>query len=225
MPTTHRRTTTGHPHHTPTAAQARRTVRRTGFATAALGLMLLAPVAGPALPAHADDEPRILQEAPSDAILPRWQPEDPNQELILRVETPILPRQADDRAWTKQEADGGEQTILSGDVNFDKNEATLTPRAQEILDEMAESWADSPPGTVTIVGHTDTDGDEAENQDLSERRAQSVADHLEEKVPGLTIEVSGKGESEPRFDETKGSPEEQKEAKFGNRRVVITAKD
>src|SRR5699024_11447957 len=114
---------------------------------------------------------------------------------------------------------------LSGEVHFDKHEATLSDTAIGILDELAAEWTEAAPQTVRIVGHTDTDGESGYNQDLSERRAQAVADHLQDQAPGVTFEVSGKGESEPLADESEGSEQEQAEAKDANRRVVITIPD
>ena len=66
---------------------------------------------------------------------------------------------------------------------------------------------------VQIVGHTDADGDERENQQLSERRAQSLASEIGPLLPGLTIEALGRGESEPLY------PNDTPENKAGNRRV------
>ncbi len=50
---------------------------------------------------------------------------------------------------------------------------------------------------VVVVGHTDSTGTDAYNQDLSERRAKSVADYLTTKLVGLDIASVGRGETKP----------------------------
>jgi len=52
---------------------------------------------------------------------------------------------------------------------------------------------------IQIVGHTDSDGDEAANLDLSKRRAASVKAALanEFKIDASRMETDGKGESQP----------------------------
>ncbi|HEX2523287.1 MAG TPA: OmpA family protein, partial [Terriglobia bacterium] len=51
----------------------------------------------------------------------------------------------------------------------------------------------------TIVGHTDSDGDDAKNLDLSKRRAASVKNMLasEFQIDAGRMETDGKGESQP----------------------------
>jgi outer membrane protein OmpA-like peptidoglycan-associated protein len=52
---------------------------------------------------------------------------------------------------------------------------------------------------VVIVGHTDSDGDDAANMDLSKRRAASVKSALvsEFKIDTSRLDTDGKGESQP----------------------------
>ena len=55
--------------------------------------------------------------------------------------------------------------------------------------------------TVSVIGHTDSLGSHADNQMLSERRAQSVLDYFaSQNVNPLRLESYGKGETEPRAD-------------------------
>lgn len=55
--------------------------------------------------------------------------------------------------------------------------------------------------TVTVIGHTDSVGTHADNQVLSERRAQSVLDYFaSQNVNSLRLEAYGRGETEPRAD-------------------------
>jgi outer membrane protein OmpA-like peptidoglycan-associated protein len=52
---------------------------------------------------------------------------------------------------------------------------------------------------VTIVGHTDADGDDASNLDLSKRHAAAVRNALvsEFKIDAARMDTDGKGESQP----------------------------
>jgi outer membrane protein OmpA-like peptidoglycan-associated protein len=70
--------------------------------------------------------------------------------------------------------------------------------------------------TLTVVGHTDNVGSNDYNQKLSERRAHSVAEHLESKrVNGMRLALAGKGETQPI---TSNASEAGRQA---NRRVEI----
>ena len=52
---------------------------------------------------------------------------------------------------------------------------------------------------MKIVGHTDADGKDADNLDLSKRRATSVKESLAKEfgIEESRMETDGKGESEP----------------------------
>ena len=65
---------------------------------------------------------------------------------------------------------------LPSDALFEFDKAELTPDAEAQLRKAAEVIRAAPPGAIRIVGHTDSKGDEAYNQDLSEARAETVAD-------------------------------------------------
>mgnify|MGYP001974063326 CR=1 FL=1 len=55
---------------------------------------------------------------------------------------------------------------------------------------------------LKIVGHTDTQGDDLHNQDLSERRAGSVARALRDRGVQIPLAPSGEGERQPLCQET-----------------------
>ncbi|MEE9321313.1 MAG: OmpA family protein [Granulosicoccus sp.] len=68
---------------------------------------------------------------------------------------------------------------------------------------------------ITVVGHADSRGADDFNMDLSERRAQAVADVLATRYPDARIEVIGKGESEPK------ASNDTAEGRQMNRRVEV----
>ncbi|MBI3258308.1 MAG: OmpA family protein [Ignavibacteriae bacterium] len=97
------------------------------------------------------------------------------------------------------------------DVNFDK----VKLESYSTLKEIAEVMKENPNLKIKIVGHTDSDGDNALNLDLSKRRAVSVKKELVEgfSIDSGRIETDGKGETEPLV------PNESALNKAKNRRV------
>lgn len=94
----------------------------------------------------------------------------------------------------------GDRLIVSfpQDILFAVNSFAVRPDLQSDLGVLANSLGDYPNSTVQIVGHTDSDGDAAFNQQLSERRANAVADVLLNRgVPFNRIQTFGRGESQP----------------------------
>mgnify|MGYP002713143877 CR=1 FL=1 len=105
---------------------------------------------------------------------------------------------------------------LSNEVTFDVNSAKIRPGFRSSLDKVAEVMNKYPGSNITIVGHTDSTGTEAYNQQLSERRAQSVAYFLESKgVSPDRLRTEGRGEMQPR------ASNETAEGRQLNRRVEI----
>jgi outer membrane protein OmpA-like peptidoglycan-associated protein len=74
----------------------------------------------------------------------------------------------------------------------------ITPEAQAVLQNAAQTVVANHATKETVVGHTDTSGGVAYNLRLSERRAKATADGLVSLgVPANTLDVSWKGKSEP----------------------------
>ena len=117
-------------------------------------------------------------------------------------------------------ADNQKVTVtLASDVTFASDSADLAPAADAQLQTVAGQLAQYPDGgTLTIVGHTDDVQDDAYNQTLSEKRANAVKTRLAQltKLDKWQTSVSGKGESEPKVNDTSD------EARAVNRRVEIT---
>jgi outer membrane protein OmpA-like peptidoglycan-associated protein len=69
---------------------------------------------------------------------------------------------------------------------------------------------------MIVEGHTDSQGSEASNQELSQRRAQSVRDYLVSRgVPNDIISATGVGQHRPVSDNTTAT------GRANNRRVEI----
>ena len=92
-----------------------------------------------------------------------------------------------------------EGKIISYGIYFDVNSDKVKPESYGALNEIAKVLKENPAVKVKIVGHTDSDGDDAQNMDLSKRRAASVKNELSKTfgIDASRIDTDGKGEIEP----------------------------
>src|SRR6202140_2206217 len=88
--------------------------------------------------------------------------------------------------------------VNMSDVLFDTGSYTLKPGAREKLAKISGIVLAHPGLNLQIEGHTDSVGTDEFNQQLSERRADSVRDFLAEQgVAGSAISAPGFGKSQP----------------------------
>ena len=92
-----------------------------------------------------------------------------------------------------------EGKLISYGIQFDVNSDKVKPVSYATLKEIAQVLKDNPTIKVKIIGHTDSDGNDASNLDLSKRRAASVKAELTKtfSVDAATLETDGLGESQP----------------------------
>jgi outer membrane protein OmpA-like peptidoglycan-associated protein len=84
------------------------------------------------------------------------------------------------------------------DVLFDTGSYTLKPGAREKLAKISGIMLAHAGLTMQIEGHTDSVGGDDFNQQLSERRADSVRDFLAQNgVPASSITARGFGKTQP----------------------------
>jgi len=100
-------------------------------------------------------------------------------------------------------------------ILFDVNAATIKPESNGILKEIAGVLNEYKDFKVKIIGHTDSDGTDAANLLLSQKRAAAIKEALvaDFSVDAARIETDGKGETVPVGDN------KSKEGKAQNRRV------
>ncbi|MDO9374626.1 MAG: OmpA family protein, partial [Ferruginibacter sp.] len=100
-------------------------------------------------------------------------------------------------------------------ILFDLNAATIKPESAGVLKEIAGVLNEYKDFKVKIIGHTDTDGTDAANLTLSQKRAVAVKEALvnDHAVDAGRIETDGKGETVPVGDN------KTKEGRAQNRRV------
>ncbi|MCU0404023.1 MAG: OmpA family protein [Chitinophagaceae bacterium] len=92
-----------------------------------------------------------------------------------------------------------EGKLVSYGILFDVNSAKLKPESYGSIKAIADVLKENPDVRVKIVGHTDSDGADASNLDLSKRRAASVKNELTKSfgIDAARMETDGKGEAEP----------------------------
>jgi OmpA-OmpF porin, OOP family len=85
-----------------------------------------------------------------------------------------------------------------GKIRFDSGRATIDPDSAGLLDRLIETALRCPAANIEVAGHTDTDGEDASNQTLSEKRAQAVADYLVKAgLPADRFTATGYGSTQP----------------------------
>ena len=102
------------------------------------------------------------------------------------------------RSYNFRQTSEGARMTMQEDVLFATDSDVLRPAAIERLRPLAGYLRANPGVRVAIDGHTDSRGTDQHNQDLSERRAQSVREALDDMgVTRARFRVRGHGESNP----------------------------
>ena len=85
---------------------------------------------------------------------------------------------------------------MTSHTAFDTNSTVVKQSFYSTMDKLSDVMTRYNKTTLTVVGHTDNVGSDKYNQDLSQRRAYSVAQYLESKrVDAVRLATAGKGES------------------------------
>ena len=107
-------------------------------------------------------------------------------------------------------------------VLFGFDQSVLTSNAQVNLDKLTNVLQKYPDTNIEIIGHTDNKGSDAYNNDLSQRRSNSVSSYLKDHgINNSRLLTKGMGESDP------VASNDTDEGRAQNRRVefVITANE
>ena len=93
-----------------------------------------------------------------------------------------------------------EQVIELPNIFYDFAKWDLRPESMVSLDNLVETLNDNPNVTIELMSHTDSRGTPADNEELSQKRAQSVVDYLISKgIAAERLQAKGYGESQPKI--------------------------
>ena len=108
-----------------------------------------------------------------------------------------------------------EGKFVTNGILFDVNSDKIKPESYGAIKDIANVLNENPDVKVKIIGHTDSDGDEAKNLELSKKRSEAVKNFLikEFAISADRMQTDGKGESQPTMDNA------TIEGKANNRRV------
>jgi outer membrane protein OmpA-like peptidoglycan-associated protein len=113
---------------------------------------------------------------------------DRQEEKLARIPGTTVERVGDDTLLVRFESD----------ILFNTDSAVVGSGGRATLDEVSGVLVEYPKTAVVVQGHTDSTGSEQHNQDLSERRARSVANHLISRgVDSGRVATLGFGEGYP----------------------------
>lgn len=132
--------------------------------------------------------------------------------------SPVRFNLVDGQGVAQTNAGGSFNNMIFSDANFESASSTLKPTSQFIAyaDSLASYTKVNKGKKITIIGHTDSDGNDKGNMALGFARAKTTKRYLRDKkgVKATFIE-SSKGETEPL------APNDSPENKAKNRRIHI----
>ena len=193
----------------------KRFLSRSMMATWLSGVLVLSGVVAAGAVSQTPDEPQPedrpeLAQQNWDKAVSATDPE----RAIIRFDMDRFIEQLGDH-----ESEEEDVIVLEADILFAPNSWELPETAAAKLEEIVE---DVPEGsTVSVTGHTDSrpvpEAHDFDNQELSEKRAQAVAEALEAERPDFDITAEGLGDAEPAVTEDPEAPGTY----AANRRVEI----
>lgn len=137
------------------------------------------------------------------------QTKESNSSVTKATEIQAVPQEV------KQEIENKIADVLKVEnIQFEVDSSTITPKGIETVKKIAEILRKYPKVKIEIGGHTDSDGEAAYNQKLSQERVDMVKKALIEfGLDGARFTTKGYGESKPLV------PNDSQENKAKNRRV------
>jgi outer membrane protein OmpA-like peptidoglycan-associated protein len=90
------------------------------------------------------------------------------------------------------------ELVMPSNITFDTNSSSIKPTFYDVLHSVGLVLKEYNKTLINITGHTDNTGSDQYNQDLSRRRAQSVAQYLTSQgIDPTRVAAQGMGESRP----------------------------
>jgi OmpA-OmpF porin, OOP family len=111
------------------------------------------------------------------------------------------------------------ELLAKGNIRFEPKRTVIDPDSAGLLDRLIETALRCPTVNIEIAGHTDSDGEDASNRTLSEKRAQAVIDYLVKAgLPADRLTAAGYGGSQP------VASNDTDEGKAQNRRIEFVVR-
>lgn len=153
----------------------------------------------------------VKQEVPQDIIL-SVKKEGSAYDAKLITKEEIQNKTSDNNLAVRDLKVGQAYTI--NDIYYDYNSDALSDKSKFVLREFARYMKANESIKIVIQGHTDSDGDDAKNLDLSDRRAKGVKRYLVSLgIDESRLSAKGYGETQPK------APNDTAENKAKNRRT------
>ncbi|MDE2390365.1 MAG: OmpA family protein [Rhodospirillales bacterium] len=196
-------------------------MRKPHFSATLSGALFAALLCGPALAQSNPSAEQLINQLKPDGSLSAT---TRGIKPISPGETPAPAMQASPASMPAMSAPAAPQAMPTSPsanliVDFQSGSANLTPQAKAALDQLGQALTSQQLAAYNfkIVGHTDTTGTAAQNQTLSEQRADAVKSYLQSKfgVAGSRLQASGVGEADLAVQTPPNTPNRQ------NRRVEI----
>lgn len=178
-------------------------------------------------------EPYAVEDAPVVVVVPEVIPEPvvvaKKEEIVVEKTNSTQERKDSDNDGVFDDKDncpdtskefmvdgyGCPQTAILN-INFPSRKSKITDDLIDDLKGFAQFLKDNVGYQVIIYGHTDSIGDEAYNQKLSQQRADTVKEALiRYDISDIRLTAIGKGEKEPIADNM------NKEGRAQNRRIEV----
>ena len=150
------------------------------------------------------------------------QPADSTSTAGMTLPITNLSTAAGNAAGSDTESARQDTITLSTDVLFSFAKSNLTSRARAILGPLASNIKSRAVGPVQITGYTDSIGTDQVNIPLSKARAAAVVAALQPALPGVTLNATGLGASDPVAPNTKPDGSDNPPGRALNRRVTIS---
>jgi outer membrane protein OmpA-like peptidoglycan-associated protein len=158
------------------------------------------------------DVPRLIPEVgiTNFKIFTRWLRDNPGEDEVFVRNFRFAETGEDLRSKLLKE--GGFST---NEIQFDSGSSNISASSMTILNQIGQLLSEESSLALKIVGHTDADGSEEGNLQLSEQRAEAVKRFFSTQfgIDTARLETEGKGESQPVV------PNDTPEHKAQNRRV------
>ena len=92
-----------------------------------------------------------------------------------------------------------EGKVSTNGILFDSGSDNIQPQSMGIIRQISQVLQQESGMSLLIIGHTDSEGDDTMNMDLSKQRAEAVKNALTDvyNVSASRLQTEGKGESEP----------------------------